>query len=101
MRLDINIEETLYIGTQWTVFEPNNEQLWARLTTQVKAYLYGLWEQGALRGVEADQAFFVKCDAELNTQEVIDSGRVICEVGYAKNKPAEFVIFRLSQKTAN
>jgi phage tail sheath protein FI len=98
MRLDIMIEESLYEGTQWSVFEPNDESLWGSLTAQVKAFLYNLWIDGALFGATADEAYFVKCDGELNTQEVRDAGKVIIEVGYAKKKPAEFTIIRITQK---
>ena len=98
-RLDINIEESLYEGTQWVVFEPNDEKLWARVTAQVKAMLYLRWVEGALFGSSPDEAFFVKCDAELNTQEMRDAGRLLVDVGYARKKPAEFTIFRLTQKT--
>lgn len=101
IRLDINIEESLYTGTQWVVFEPNDEILWGRIIAQVKAFLYLKWVDGALFGATPEEAFFVKCDEELNTEEVRDAGRVIVEVGYAKKKPAEFTIFRLSQKTAS
>lgn len=99
MRFDINLETSLYEGTQWTVFEPNNSALWNRITGAVKAFLYNYWADGALFGSTPDEAYFVKCDEELNPQEVRDAGKVICEVGVARNKPAEFVIFRISQKT--
>lgn len=99
MRLDIHIEESLFEGTQWTIFEPNDEKLWGSITAQVKAFLYGKWSDGALFGETPEEAYFVKCDAELNPQEIRDAGKVIVEVGYAKKKPAEFTIFRLTQKT--
>ena len=100
IRLDINIEESLYKATQWTVFESNDQELWGKIIAQVKAYLYVIWSDGALFGENPDEAFFVKCDAELNTEEIRASGRVLVDIGYAKKKPAEFTIFRLSQKTA-
>lgn len=101
IRLDIHIETSLYQGTQWTIFEPNDEKLWGRIIAQVKAFLYTKWTEGGLLGATSEEAFFVKCDEELNPEEVRNAGRVIVEVGYAKKKPAEFTIFRLTQKTAN
>ena len=100
IRLDINIEESLYKDTQWTVFEPNDEALWNRITAQVKAFLYVKWTEGALFGTTPSQAYYVKCDEELNTEEIRNAGRVLVDVGYAKKKPNEFTIFRLSQKTS-
>ena len=101
MRLDIMIEGSLYEGTQWSIFEPNDEKLWGSLTAQVKAFLYNLWVDGALFGTTPEEAYFVKCDEELNSQEVRDAGKVIIEVGYAKKKPAEFTIIRITQKANN
>lgn len=101
MRLDIMIEGSLYEGTQWSIFEPNDEKLWGSLTAQVKAFLYNLWVDGALFGATPEEAYFVKCDEELNSQEVRDAGKVIIEVGYAKKKPAEFTIIRITQKANN
>lgn len=101
LRLDIAIEEALYNGTQWTVFEPNDSKLWSTVTAQVKAFLYNYWVEGALFGDTPEEAFFVKCDAELNTQEVRDAGKLIIEVGYAKKKPTEFTIIQITQKQSN
>ena len=101
IRLDIMIEGSLYEGTQWSIFEPNDEKLWSSLTAQVKAFLYNLWVDGALFGATPEEAYFVKCDEELNSQEVRDAGKVIIEVGYAKKKPAEFTIIRITQKANN
>ena len=101
IRLDIMIEGSLYEGTQWSIFEPNDEKLWSSLTAQVKAFLYNLWVDGALFGTTPEEAYFVKCDEELNSQEVRDAGKVIIEVGYAKKKPAEFTIIRITQKANN
>ena len=101
IRLDIMIEGSLYEGTQWSIFEPNDEKLWGSLTAQVKAFLYNLWVDGALFGATPEEAYFVKCDEELNSQEVRDAGKVIIEVGYAKKKPAEFTIIRITQKANN
>ncbi len=91
------VSQTLIEGTQWSVFEPNDERLWLKLRASVGNFLTNLWRGGALFGSSPDQAFFVKCDAETNPPEVIEAGQVVCEVGISPVKPAEFVIFRLSQ----
>jgi phage tail sheath protein FI len=91
------LEESILLGTQWVVFEPNDETLWARIRRNVSAFLVNEWRAGALFGASPEQAFYVKCDAETNPAESVDAGRVICEVGIAPVKPAEFVVFRLSQ----
>ena len=91
------VSQTLIEGTQWSVFEPNDERLWLKLRASVSNFLLNLWRGGALFGSSPEQAFFVKCDAETNPPEVIEAGQVICEVGISPVKPAEFVIFRLSQ----
>ncbi len=96
-RLFNMIETTIMNGTQFAVFEPNDQKLWEGLKRTVGAFLRGLWRDGALFGATADQAFYVKCDAETNPPDSIDQGRVIVEVGIAPVKPAEFVIFRISQ----
>lgn len=100
VRLDIDIQVSSYLGTQWAVFEPNDEVLWGRISDQIKGFLFNKWQEGALFGATPEEAYFVKCDEELNTEEVRNSGRVIAEIGYAKKKPGEFVILRFSQKTA-
>lgn len=100
VRLDINIQVSSYLGTQWAVFEPNDEVLWGRISDQIKGFLFNKWQEGALFGATPEDAYFVKCDEELNTEEVRNSGRVVAEIGYAKKKPGEFVILRFSQKTA-
>ncbi|QLH23630.1 phage tail sheath subtilisin-like domain-containing protein [Streptomyces sp. Rer75] len=91
------LEESILIGTQWVVFEPNDHQLWARIRRNVSAFLVNEWRAGALFGSSPEQAFYVKCDEETNPPESVDLGRVICEIGIAPVKPAEFVIFRLAQ----
>jgi phage tail sheath protein FI len=98
-RLFLMIEESIDEGTQWVVFEPNDEPLWARVRQSVTRFLTTQWRLGALQGVTADEAFFVVCDRSTMTQDDIDNGRLICEVGIAPVKPAEFVIFRIQQKT--
>lgn len=94
--LETYIKESVKKGTEWAVFEPNDSNLWLRVSTSVASFLDGLWRDGGLFGDEAAQAYYVKCDEELNTPEVRDAGKLICEVGYAPKKPAEFVIFRIS-----
>ncbi len=91
-RLFNMIETTISDGTQFAVFEPNDWRLWSRLTRTITSFLTGLWRDGALFGETANQAFFVKCDAETNPQDQIDRGMVVMEVGIAPRKPAEFVI---------
>ncbi|MFF8593102.1 phage tail sheath family protein [Streptomyces sp. NPDC015220] len=91
------LEESILIGTQWVVFEPNDHALWARIRRNISAFLVNEWRSGALFGQRPEEAFYVKCDEETNPPESVDVGRVICEIGIAPVKPAEFVIFRLAQ----
>jgi phage tail sheath protein FI len=85
--------------TQWVVFEPNNEALWTKVRQSVGDVLSNLWREGVLPGSTSEQAFFVKCDRTTMTQEDINQGRLICLIGVAPVKPAEFVIFRIGQWT--
>jgi phage tail sheath protein FI len=96
-RLFNYVEKSIDGGTQWVVFEPNDMDLWGRVRRNVGAFLTRLWADGALFGASSNEAFFVKCDAELNTEDVRDAGQLIVEIGIAPVKPAEFVIFRISQ----
>ena len=96
-RLFNYLEESILDGTQWVVFEPNDDALWARIRRTIAAFLVMEWRKGALFGLTPDEAFYVKCDRETNPAEGIDLGQVVCEVGIAPVKPAEFVIFRLAQ----
>jgi phage tail sheath protein FI len=96
-RLFIMVEESIDIGTQWVVFEPNDEKLWKRIERNITAYLRRVWLDGALFGRTPEEAFYVKCDAETNPPEVRDVGQCIIEIGMAPVKPAEFVIFRIGQ----
>jgi phage tail sheath protein FI len=96
-RLFNYLEESIMQGTQWVVFEPNDDALWARIRRSISAFLVNEWRKGALFGLTPDEAFYVKCDRETNPAEGIDAGQVICEIGVAPVKPAEFVIFRLAQ----
>lgn len=98
-RLFLFVEESIDEGTQWVVFEPNYEPTWAKVKRSITNFLISVWRSGALAGVTQDEAFFVKCDRTTMTQDDIDNGRLICYIGIAPVKPAEFVIFRISQKT--
>jgi phage tail sheath protein FI len=91
------IEESILRGTQWIVFEPNDLDLWQRVKRTITAFLIGMWRQGALLGATPEQAFYVKCDEETNPTASIDEGKLVVEIGIAPVKPAEFVIFRISQ----
>jgi phage tail sheath protein FI len=97
-RLLIFIERSLDVGTQWVVFEPNDYALWARVTQSITAFLTTVWRDGALLGQKAEEAFFVRCGLGTTmTQDDLDNGRLIVEIGVAPVKPAEFVILRISQ----
>lgn len=96
-RLALFIEESLFRGTQWVVFEPNDEPLWAQIRLNVGAFMNTLFRQGAFQGTTPAQAYFVKCDKETNPQNDIDRGIVNIVVGFAPLKPAEFVIIKLQQ----
>jgi hypothetical protein len=96
-RLFNYVEKSIENGTQWVVFEPNNRKLWARVSRDVSAFLRMVWRDGALFGSSPAEAFYVKCDDELNPPESRDLGRLVVEIGLAPVKPAEFVIFRISQ----
>ncbi len=96
-RLFIMVEASMDVGLQWVVFEPNDSTLWARVSRDVTSFLRNVWRSGALFGDTPEQAYYVKCDSELNPPEVRDLGQLIIEVGLAPVKPAEFVIFRITQ----
>ncbi len=96
-RLFNYVEKSIENGTQWVVFEPNDRKLWARVRRDVTGFLKTVWRDGALFGSAPEEAFYVKCDDELNPPESRDLGRLIIEIGLAPVKPAEFVIFRISQ----
>ena len=95
------LERSIDQGTQWVVFEPNGERLWANVRETVASFLYNEWISGALLGSTPEEAFFVRCDRSTMTQNDLDNGRLICLIGVAAVKPAEFVIFRIGQKTAD
>ncbi|MBN8592378.1 MAG: phage tail sheath family protein [Anaerolineae bacterium] len=96
-RLFLYLRESLDEGTQWVVFEPNDRNLWAKIRLNVTAFLSIVWKDGALFGSSPAEAFYVRCDDTNNPAAVRDLGQVITEIGVAVNKPAEFVIFRISQ----
>jgi phage tail sheath protein FI len=96
-RLFNYVEESIFEGTQWVVFEPNDIRLWGRVKRTINAFLLRVWRDGALFGATPDQAFFVKCDADNNPPEVRDAGQLIVDIGIAPVKPAEFVVFRIAQ----
>lgn len=98
-RLFLFLEESIDEGTQWVVFEPNDESLWALVRQTVSNFLTTVWRSGALAGTTADEAFFVACDRSTMTDDDIANGRLICVIGVAPVFPAEFVIFRIQQKT--
>ena len=100
-RLFIYVEETIKASTNWVVFEPNSQVLWGRVTRTISSFLATCWRDGALAGATPDQAFFVECGPTTMTQDDIDNGRLICQIGIAPVKPAEFVVFRITQKTAS
>jgi len=100
-RLFIYIEHSIDKGTQWAVFEPNGPRLWANIRQTVEDFLLVLWRDGALLGDKPEDAYFVRCDRTTMTQNDLDNGRMICLVGVAPVKPAEFVIFRIGQWTSD
>jgi len=98
-RLFIFLEESIKNGTNWVVFEPNDEQLWARVQRTIDAFLTRVWRDGALMGGSPSEAFYINIGRSTMTQDDIDNGRLICVIGVSPVKPAEFVIFRITQKT--
>ena len=100
-RLFIYVEESIKANTNWVVFEPNSTTLWNRVTRTIETFLATCWRDGALAGSTPSEAFFVECGPTTMTQDDIDNGRLICQIGIAPVKPAEFVIFRITQKTAS
>jgi phage tail sheath protein FI len=96
-RLLLFIEESIDESTQWVVFEPNNRNLWAKIRLNVTSFLTNIWRDGALFGSTPEEAFFVHCDDNNNPPELRNLGQVVIDIGVAVTKPAEFVIFRISQ----
>jgi uncharacterized protein len=99
-RYFLYLEHSIDKGTQWAVFEPNGETLWQQVRRVIEDFLMNEWRTGALLGSKAEEAFFVRCDRTTMTQNDIDQGRLVCLVGVAAIKPAEFVVLRISQNTA-
>jgi len=95
------LEASIDRSTQWAVFELNGERLWANIRETIAGFLYNEWRSGALLGTSPEEAYFVRCDRSTMTQNDLDNGRLICLIGVAIIKPAEFVIFRIGQKTAD
>ncbi|MBV9883779.1 MAG: phage tail sheath family protein [Sphingomonadaceae bacterium] len=99
-RLFIFLEHSIYDATQWVVFEPNDERLWARVKDTIRLFLRTQWRNGAMMGLTEDEAFTIACDRSTMTQDDILNGRLVCEIGIAPVRPAEFVVFRIFQNTA-
>jgi len=95
------LEHSIDKGTQWAVFEPNGEALWANIRRTIEDFLFNEWVSGALLGDKPEKAFFVRCDRSTMTQNDLDNGRLVCQIGLAPLRPAEFVIFRIGQWTAD
>jgi Bacteriophage tail sheath protein len=100
-RYFVYLEHSIDNSTQWAVFENNGPALWANVRETVETFLYSEWKSGALLGTKPDEAYFVRCDRSTMTQNDLDNGRMVCLIGVAVVKPAEFVIFRIGQKTAD
>ena len=99
-RLFVFLERSIDEGTQWAVFEPNGDRLWGRVIDTIRQFLHAQWRAGALQGQREQDAFFIRCDRTTMTQDDIDNGRLICEIGVAAIRPAEFVIFRIAKTTS-
>jgi len=98
-RLLLYLEHSIDSGLEWVVFEPNGERLWAAVRDAVTTFLMSEWHDGALMGSRPEESFFVRCDRSTMTQNDIDNGRLILEIGVATVRPAEFVVFRIGQWT--
>jgi phage tail sheath protein FI len=97
----IYLEQSIGQGTQWVVFEPNGETLWSNVRRTISDFLFNEFKNGALLGIKRDEAFFVRCDRTTMTQNELDAGRLSCLIGVAPQRPAEFIIFRIGQLTAD
>jgi phage tail sheath protein FI len=98
-RLALFIEESLYRGTQWVIFEPNDESLWSKIRISVKSFMNSLFHKGAFPGTTSSEAYFVRCDSETTTPNDVGNGIVNIIVGFAPLRPAEFVVIRIQQMT--
>jgi phage tail sheath protein FI len=96
-RLLIYLEQSIQRGTAWAVLEPNNDATWAKVKAQVADFLMQAWREGKLQGAKPEEAYFVKCDRSTMTQNDLDAGRLIVQIGVAPVKPAEFMVLRVSQ----
>jgi len=99
-RLLIYLEHSVTEGLHWSVFEPNDEALWTSVRREVDDFLSREWQDGALKGDRRDDAFFVRCGLDTMTQNDLDNGRLVVEIGVAPVHPAEFVVFRIGQWTS-
>lgn len=97
-RLFIMVQRTIAEGCEWAVFEPNEWNTWKAVERQINSFLYDLWREGALQGDVPEEAFFVRCDEDLNPQETRDAGELHCEIGLAAVRPAEFIVFKIGQQ---
>jgi hypothetical protein len=95
------VSQSILEGTRWVAFEPNDEELWTKLRCSISDFLTRLWQKGALFGASPEQAFYVKCDQETNSPEVIEAGQVVAEIGIAPVRAADFTVFRIGPFTAN
>lgn len=100
-RLCIYIEHSIDKATQWVVFEPNSERLWVSIRSSIENFLQGLWRDGALIGAKPEEAYFVRCDRSTMSQNDLDNGRMICLIGIAPSRPAEYLMLRIGQWTAD
>jgi phage tail sheath protein FI len=100
-RLLVYLEHSIDKGTQWAAFEPNGDRLWANIRRAIEDFLFNEWRAGSLLGNKPEEAYFVRCDRTTMTQNDLDNGRLVCLVGVAPTRPAEFVIFRIGQWTAD
>ena len=98
-RFLLYLERSIQAGIEWAVFAPNDAKLWARVKDSVSRFLLAHWRSGALLGDRAEKAFYVRCDQSTMTQADVVAGRLICEVGVAAVRPAEFVVIRITQQT--
>ena len=95
------LERSIEKGTQWAVFENNGPELWSNVRSTVEDFLFNEFANGRLLGTKTEEAYFVRCDRTTMTQNDLDNGRLVCLIGVAPLRPAEFVIFRIGQKTAD
>ena len=96
-----HLENSIKEGIKWAVFEPNNEDLWVRVCQSITEFLLNAWRDGELAGAIPEEAFFVKCDRSTMTKDDIDNGQLVCLIGVAIERPAEFTTFRIEQFTAD